>query len=182
MSCLCKNQAGVSGWPDSDFDQIFTVYPSNRLIRHGKVRFSIRSNLTWFLANSKYDVKTTQNFIKLKYIVKIPNFEVIALDCQRVVWKTDFRASSGVDRRCRNHFRSFGKISYFMGIQAFQFRRFDTQKGSESRTLEERGIRKSLTQWLIIVLSLQMRHHFICFWVWGVDLWGYFFDLGSRSC
>ena len=153
----------VSGWPDSDFDQIFTVCPSNRLIRHGKVCFSIRSNLTWFLANSKYDVKTTCIFIRLKYIVKITHFEVIALAWQRVVWKTTFRASPGVDRRSRNHCRSYGKISYFMGIQAFQFQRFE--KGSESSTLEERGIRKSLTQWLIILLSLQMRHHFICFWV-----------------
>ena len=39
----------------------------------------------------------------------------------------------------------------------------------------------TITQWLIIVQSQQMRHCFICFWVWEVDLLGYFFGLGSRS-
>ena len=53
MSCLWENQAGVSGWPDSDFDEIFTNRPSNRLIRLGKLRFAIQPNFPCFWAYAK---------------------------------------------------------------------------------------------------------------------------------
>ena len=70
MSRVWENQAGATRWPDSDFDQIYTTYPSNRLIRHGKLHFSIRPNFTWFLGNSKSDFKTDWNFVKLEHLIK----------------------------------------------------------------------------------------------------------------
>jgi len=81
--------------------------------------FSIRPNLPSFWGGSKCDVKTTRNSVKLKYIVKMANFDNAILKSEQVVRKTDYGASSGMIPTSRNQCPFGGTFPYISVIDTF---------------------------------------------------------------
>ena len=131
------------------------------------VHCTIRFNLTRFLANSKVDVKIGWNLVTLKYIVKQGNFEHIVLYISGALWETDHRASSGMCSNYKNQCRPGGTFPYFSTVQTFWNSTKDLSRADSGRVVNS----KSTKNVLIIVLSEQVKHHYLCFGAWGVHWW-----------